>query len=71
MSTPNMEQITNALMAARGCDCCASYDEALALWPDSCPRDEWGIDHQYDDGCGKNFYAVIRRALQAAKEATP
>jgi len=65
MTQPDIEQIIEVLKAARGCGCCSSYEEAEALWPDTCPRGEWGIDHRYDDHCTQSFDTIVRKALGA------
>ena len=66
MTQPDIERIIRALKDARGCGCCSSYAEAEELWPDACPRDEWGTDHQYDDQCVHDFDSLLRKALGAA-----
>jgi hypothetical protein len=64
-------QIVAALVEARGCGCCSSYETAQAVLPDACEADEDGyVDHSYDDDCVATFRHLVGVAVRALKAET-
>jgi hypothetical protein len=60
-----VEELIEVIRRARGCGCCADYDDI-----DDCPRDDdddgW-VDHTYNTGCVRDFSGLLTLLVDAAR----